>query len=105
MQFKSIPWLLWLIPVALLLVATARLPYGFYTFTRVVVCGSALFIALAGWERFRIWSAIFGLVAVLFNPLFPIYLHRGTWFYFDIGAAAIFAAHLIFVRHFTPTTR
>jgi hypothetical protein len=28
-------------------------------------------------------------VAILFNPIFPIYLHRGTWFYFDIVAASI----------------
>lgn len=105
MQFKSIPWLLWLIPVALLLAATARLPYGYYTFIRIVVCASALFIAIAGWSGSRIWSAIFCLVAILFNPVLPVYLHRGTWFYFDVGVAAIFAAHLIFVRSLTPATR
>jgi hypothetical protein len=105
MPFKSIPWLLWFIPVALLLAATARLPYGYYTFTRVVVCGSALYIAIAGWNEFKIWSAIFGLVAILFNPILPVYLHRGTWLYFDVGVAVIFAAHLIFVRSLAPAIR
>jgi hypothetical protein len=103
-QFKSIAWWLWLIPVALLLAATARLPYGFYNFTRIVVCGSAAFIAVAGWESARLWSVPFGLLAILFNPIFPIYLHRGTWFFFDVGAAAIFAAYLVFVRRVVRAT-
>jgi hypothetical protein len=101
MQLKSIPWWLWLIPIALLLIATARLPYGYYTFTRVVVCGFGAFFAFAGWEggsAARVWSVVLALLAVLFNPIFPIYLHRGTWFYLDIGAAAIFATHMLFVR-------
>jgi hypothetical protein len=86
---------------ALLLLATARLPYGYYTFTRFVVCGFGAFLAVTGWDggpAARIWSALFALLAVLFNPLIPIYLHRETWFYFDIGGAAIVAAHLLFVR-------
>ena len=102
--FKSIPWWLWLIPVALLLAATARFPYGFYTFTRIVVCGSAAFIAVREWEVSRVWSVPFGIIAILFNPIVPIYLNRGTWFFFDIGAAAIFAAHLVFVRRVVPAT-
>jgi hypothetical protein len=105
MQLKSIPWWLWLLPVAILLIATARLPYGYYTFTRVVICGSAALIAFTGWEdsaTSRIWSVLFALLAVLFNPIFPIYLSRGTWFYLDIGAAIAFAAHLLFVRLPTP---
>lgn len=95
MQLKSVPWWLWLIPIALLFAATARVPYGYYIFTRIAVCGSAGFIAVAGWEGSRIWSVTFALLAVFFNPLFPIYLHRGTWFYFDIGAAAIFAVQVV----------
>ena len=104
-RFKSVPWWLWLIPVALLLAATARLPYGYYTFTRIVVCASAAFIAVAGWEASRFWSVPFGLLAILFNPIFPIYLHRGTWFYFDIAAAIAFAAHMVLVRLVALATR
>ena len=101
MQFKSIPWWLWLIPIALLLIATAKMPYGYYTFTRIVVCGLAAvfaFVAWGGGPVSRIWSVIFALVAVLFNPIIPIYLKRTTWLGFDIGAAALFTAHLAFVQ-------
>jgi hypothetical protein len=102
MQFKSIPWWLWLVPIVLLSLATARMPYGYYTFIRVVVCGFAGFLAYVSWEGDRpvtqFWSVIFGLVAILFNPIIPIYLSRATWAYFDIGTAMLIAAHLVFVR-------
>jgi hypothetical protein len=46
----------------------------------------------------RMWSAILGCVAVLFNPIIPIYLSRTAWHAFDIGVAIILTAHLVFVR-------
>jgi hypothetical protein len=77
------------------------MPYGYYTFTRIVLCGFAAFFSFVAWEGSsvsRLWSAIFGLMLVLFNPINPINLSRATWFYFDIGAAIVIAAHLLFVR-------
>ena len=50
MNIKSIPRLVWLVPVVLLVVATSRLPYGYYTFTRIVTCGIAGVIAFAGFR-------------------------------------------------------
>lgn len=100
MRFKSIPRWLWIIPIVLLLVATIRMPYGYYTLTRIVVCGLAAYLAYAGWQGTifsRLWSTIFGLVAVLFNPILPVYLSRRTWYPIDITIALFFAAHLAFV--------
>ncbi len=77
------------------------MPYGYYTFTRIVVCGFAAVFAYLAWEGgsiSRIWAAVLGLVAVLFNPIFLIYLARKTWYMLDIGVAAVFAAHLVFTR-------
>ena len=82
MTSKSIPGWVWLIPITLLLVATARLPYGYYTFTRVVVCALAALIAIATWHDSQIgraWSVLFELVAILFNPVVPIFLNRNIW--------------------------
>ena len=100
-RMKSIPLIVWVIPALLLLVAICRLPYGYYIFTRVVTCGVAVLIAVAGMQEravVQIWSILLLAIAVLFNPLVPIHLNRATWFYFDLGAAAIFALHLVFVR-------
>jgi hypothetical protein len=77
------------------------MPYGYYTFTRIVVCAFAGFFAFTAWEGDlvpRVWAVILSLVAVLFNPIIPIYLSRATWFYFDVGVAIIFGAHLAVVR-------
>jgi hypothetical protein len=101
MRINSIPWWLWLAPIALLFVAIAPMPYGYYTVTRIAVAGFACFLALVGWEDSaisRMWSAILGCVALLFNPIIPIYLSRTTWHVIDIGVAIILAADLVFVR-------
>ncbi len=100
-DLKSIPWWVWLVPTTLLLMATARLPYGYYTFTRLVVCGVAAWFATVGWndrQVSRIWPVGFALIAVLFNPIMPVYLKRGTWFYLDILTAIIFLVHLGMAR-------
>lgn len=86
---KNLP----ILPAALLLIAVAPLPYGYYTFLRIAVTLCACTI---GWmaykERDQIsaWVVIFGLVAILFNPLIPVYLTRDVWLVLDIGVAAIF---------------
>jgi hypothetical protein len=100
-RMKSIPPIVWFVPALLLLIAVWRLPYGYYTFTRILACGVAVLIAVAGVpERpvVQIWSVPLLAIAVLFHPLVPIHLNRATWFYFDLGAAAIFILHLVFVR-------
>src|SRR5262249_11765146 len=97
----SIPRLVWLGPPIILVIAIARLPYGYYTFTRIVTCAVATLIAILAYQERRsldLWCILFAMVAVLFNPLIPIHLSRATWFYLDLGAAAVFTAHLIFVR-------
>lgn len=101
LKMKSIPQIVWVVPACLLLIAIWRLPYGYYTLTRIVTCGVAVLIAVASVpERpvVQIWSFPLLAIAVLFNPLVPIHLNRATWFYFDLGAAAIFILHLVFVR-------
>jgi hypothetical protein len=86
MRVNSIPWWLWLVPFALLLMATEKMPYGYYTLTGIIVCGFASCLVFVGWEDkvvSRIWSVVFGCIAVLFNPIIPIYLSRRTWFGLD----------------------
>lgn len=98
---NQIPWWVWLIPAALLIIATARLPYGYYTFLRIVICGFSALVAFLGWTdntTSRVWSVAFAGMAVLFNPLVPVYLNRATWLYLDIGAAIVIVAHLMAVR-------
>ena len=101
LRIKSVAWLIWLVPPILLVVATAHLPYGYYIFLRYVVFGIAAVISVFGFgDRpfVKVWSVPVALIGVFFNPFVPVYLDRTTWFYLDLGAAAVFVAHLIFVR-------
>ena len=50
-NMKEIPRIVWIVPTILLVIATARLPYGYYTFTRIVTCGVAAWIAYAAYQR------------------------------------------------------
>jgi hypothetical protein len=105
---KSISSLVWIVPPILLVVAAARLPYGYYTFIRIVTCGSAALIAIVGFRErssAHAWSVMLLLIAILFNPFVPIHLDRSDWFYLDFGAAGVFIAHLIFVRGLHSRTK
>ena len=99
---KSISRLVWIVPAILLVAAIAQLPYGYYTFVRIVTCGCAALLAVVGFrerpKNVQAWSILLSLIAVLFNPIVPIHLDRSAWFYLDLGTAGVFVAHLIFVR-------
>jgi hypothetical protein len=96
-----LPWLLWVVAAALLLIATSRLPYGFYTLLRLAICAFGAVLAYAEFQRPARgpqWAIAFGLVALLFNPLIPVYLTRGIWFPIDVAVAALIVFHLVAVR-------
>jgi len=44
MNALTLPRFVWIIPAILLLVAVAAMPYGYYTFLRIAVCGAAGFL-------------------------------------------------------------
>ena len=101
LNMKAIPRIAWIAPALLLLIAIWRLPYGYYTFTRIVTCGASVLIAVAGMQERAVvqtWTILLLAIAVLFNPFIPIHLNRAVWFYLDLGAATAFLAHLVLVR-------
>jgi hypothetical protein len=79
-----------LVTAGLLLLALARLPYGFYTLMRLlccVVCAYGTYVAVE--RRQRTWMWTFGVVALLFNPFLPIRLDRSTWAIVDVCVALL----------------
>jgi hypothetical protein len=100
MNPKAIPWWAWLIPIVLLLIAAAPMPYGYYTFLRIVVCISGAVFAYIAWSYGRIGQTLavaMALFAILFNPVFPVHLKRAEWLYLNILGAALFAVGLAFL--------
>jgi len=74
----------------LLVVAVLPFPIGFYTLLRIAVAGSALFLVSLLWERHRLVGGLLIAVAVLFNPIFPVWLNKEIWTVLNIGTAVIF---------------
>ena len=88
-----------IIATVLLLVAIAPLPYGYYQFLRWVVCGASVFIAYTAYTWSKIWAVwLFGVVAVLFNPILPIHLTKEIWQPIDLVCALLFILSLIFLE-------
>lgn len=87
-----------LIIAALLLLAILDLPYGYYTFLRIVVSIAAGIIALNSYEDedSDLWFFYAG-VAALFNPIIPVYLPKELWIVLDVIIAACFGVSA-FVR-------
>lgn len=91
---------IFLIPIALLLIGLADLPTGYYTLVRIVVClVSALscYLSYKSDEKIGIATVTFAVLAILFNPIIPIYLQdKGMWTVIDIVAAV-----LLGIRYYT----
>ena len=75
----------------LLLIAIASLPYGYYQFLRIVITIIAVINAFSVFEsESKILFYVFILVAILFNPLIPIYLDKATWTPIDLIVGLFF---------------
>ena len=80
-----------IIAAIMLFCALAPWPYGYYQLLRFVVCGAALYTAFMAYNWQKIWAAwLFGVVAILFNPLIPIHLSRELWQPIDVICALTF---------------
>lgn len=81
-----------LICTGLLLLALVDLPIGYYTLLRIVVTIGAGAVVVTEFENgINFWVVVFGLVAILFNPLIPVYLgDKEAWMPIDLIAAILF---------------
>lgn len=72
--------------------AIFKLPIEYYTFLRTIVSlGALLLIYIWTKQKHFLWAIIFILVLILFNPLFPIYLHRKSiWIPLDVITGLLF---------------
>lgn len=55
-------------------------PYSYYLLLRVVCCAVCVYIAMRAAEIGKTkWTWIFGVTAVIYNPLIRIHLTREIW--------------------------
>jgi hypothetical protein len=79
-----------LIVAGALILATQKMPYGYYQLLRFIVC---IFSAIVALLRFRsnLWALawLYVAIAILFNPIVPIHFKRDTWAIIDVVTAAL----------------
>lgn len=87
------------ISIVMLLVAIADLPYGYYTLLRWLVTAGAIFLVWTAYKSKRtFWLFLMGIVAILFNPIAPIYLDKETWVMIDFIVAIIFLISIFKIK-------
>lgn len=101
------------ISITLLLIAIPEgLPYGYYIFLRWVIVATSSYIAWASYESEKIsWTWVFGVIAILFNPIIPINLNKELWVVIDMIVAILFFVGAIAIKpkkekaevYFAPT--
>jgi hypothetical protein len=76
---------------AFLLIGAAPIhAYGYYIFLRWAVCAAAVWFCYSAVNVKRGWLLIVGVpLAILFNPIVPIYMHKATWSIIDLAAVAV----------------
>lgn len=82
-----------LIVAGILFLALFQLPIGYYTFLRIMVTVGSILVIIAEFNKTSInqWVIVFGIIAILFNPLIPIHLHnKYNWVLIDIVSGLLF---------------
>jgi hypothetical protein len=77
-----------LIIAAFLLLGAFEMPYGYYSFLRIVVTLFCLLLTHYAYMLSKNNTMFLLLcIAILFNPLIPIYLSKDIWRIIDIATA------------------
>jgi hypothetical protein len=90
--------ILLLICAGLLFIGLLDLPIGYYSLLRIAVTIGSVVVVVTEFENgLNFWVIIFGLIAILFNPLIPVYLNdKSAWMPLDIISGIFF-----FIKTFT----
>jgi hypothetical protein len=106
MKFKNLAGIAAkLIAIVMLVGATGRHPYGYYSIVRWVVCGVSAFAAFKAAESKKSgWTWALAMIALIFNPIMPVYLKRSTWVPIDLGVAAVLLVSVFAVDRQTSST-
>jgi len=92
-------WFTMIAGVMLLLAILAIWPYSYFQILRWVITGVAIYNAYTASKLDRTqWIFIMGAIAILFNPIFPIYLQKGTWVILDLITSILMFVSIIRIK-------
>src|SRR4030067_3836418 len=73
--------------------------YGYYTLLRwvaLLACGYCLMLAFS--KKDTRWAWTFGVLGLLFNPIFPVSMDKNTWAIVDAITGIVLIASIFFIR-------
>ncbi|WP_062055504.1 DUF6804 family protein [Sediminicola sp. YIK13] len=71
--------------------AGLELPNAYYEYLRILVTAVALLTVIKNLNKSRLYMIAFGVVAIIFNPVYPLDLYNKTfWLLLDIITALLF---------------
>ena len=81
------------IAAGLLFLGVFSLPYGYYMLLRLITFGVFVWAAFLSFEQNEeLLPWVFIIIAIIFNPIFKIYLPKEVWIIIDIVAGVILLA-------------
>ncbi len=76
-----------LILAGLMFLGVFPLPYGYYTFLRIVAAIVFGVNAIIYFDEKKVLAIVYGLLTILFQPLIPITMNKESWIVIDIIVA------------------
>lgn len=81
-----------------LFAAVLNLPIEYYSVLRIVVCIGSVLVIISLFKK-NTWAVVFAVIAVLFNPIIPVYLYlKSYWIPIDIISGILFLLILFFAK-------
>lgn len=90
---------IWLVPIALLLIALLDMPYGYYQLLRVCIFCTSAYIAVQqndSNEKFWMWG--FVACALIYNPVIKLSLGREIWPFVNVATVGLYFSHMVAER-------
>jgi len=85
--------------IMLLLAIPSLFPYGYFQLLRWVVAGTAVYSGYLSYELDnKAWVLVMVIIALLFNPIAPIYLEKEIWVIIDVVVAVLMLVSLRFIK-------
>lgn len=83
---------------AMLILAFADLPYGFYQMLRIVCTATLAWLMITIWEKSPVFErSIIILLAISYNPIFKIHMERDVHAIVNFVTVAVVA--VVYFRH------
>ncbi|MFA5158006.1 MAG: DUF6804 family protein [Patescibacteria group bacterium] len=87
--------------------ALADNPYGYYQFLRIAIFIVGIIFAYKAYankQEISFWACVYGLSALIWNPIFPIYMSKEVWSIFNVAVGMIYIVS-IFKDKESPTQK